>query len=65
MQTVHVVERAYQLARTGKFAIRSEIGRALEGEGYSQADLQHLQGFAITRDLNRLCRAAQNESEAA
>ena len=62
MVTVHIVERAYQLAGTGRYKIRSDIARALGGEGYTQTDLQHLQGVAITRDLNRLCKAAQRPS---
>ena len=59
MQPVHIVERAYQLARTGHHGARSEIARALEREGYAWTDMQHLQGAAITRDLNRISRDAR------
>lgn len=59
MITVHIVERAFQLARSGRYRARSDIGRALSAEGYTLTDLQHLDGAGITRDLNRLCRESQ------
>jgi len=60
MPATHIVERAYQLAEAGQYLRRSEIDRALEREGYTIADLQHLQGAGITRDLNQRCRAARS-----
>ena len=59
MPSTHVVERAYQLASGGVYSRRSEIDRALEKEGYTIADLQHLQGAFITKDLNKRCRSAR------
>jgi len=55
----HVVERAYELAGEGACRHRSQIDRALEREGYTIADLQHLQGSGITKELNRRCKLAQ------
>lgn len=54
-----VLERAFELAHTGEFATRSQIGRALEKEGYTIADVSQLAGVGITRQLNALCRLAR------
>lgn len=51
-----VLERAFELARTGDYGTRSQIGRALEKEGYTISDVSQLAGVGITRQLNALCR---------
>jgi hypothetical protein len=61
---LHPVERAFQLARTGHFRVRGDISKALEKEGYTVAEVYQLQGAAITRQINDLCRAAQAERQA-
>lgn len=52
------VERAYQLARSGRFTKIEHIRSRLISEGY-EAVQQHLGGPTLRRDLTRLCREAQ------
>jgi hypothetical protein len=47
------VERAYQLARSGKFRSITEIRHRLHTEGYVDANAQ-LSGRTLTDDLRRL-----------
>jgi len=56
MNRIHVVERAYQLARTPACVSTADILKALAAEGYSGAEISHFQGSAIRADLNRLCK---------
>jgi len=56
MNRIHVVERAYQLARTPACITAADVVKALSAEGYSGADLSHFQGSSIRADLNRLCK---------
>jgi len=56
---VSVVERAYRLARSGKFAGIDELCRQLHGEGYRELFL-HFEGAALRTDLTRICREAQS-----
>ena len=52
-----VIERAYQLARTGAFATLSEIADRLEPEGYSATAVDiHLEGRKIRGDCDDLSR---------
>lgn len=53
---LHVVERAYELARSSDCAMLSDVFKALSAEGYSTADLSHFQGPAIRSQLMHLCR---------
>jgi hypothetical protein len=54
-----LVERAYELARTGAFSTSGEIRDRLKREGYGAASVQiHFQGRAIRDDLGRICREA-------
>ncbi|WP_420472171.1 MULTISPECIES: hypothetical protein [unclassified Brevundimonas] len=55
---LHPLERAFELARTGLYRSRSEIARAMEKDGYTMADVNQLEGTALTRQLNGLCREA-------
>jgi hypothetical protein len=50
------IERAFELARTGKFANASEIKRAVSAEGYSAAQID---GPALMRQLRDLVREAR------
>ena len=50
MQSPHIIERAFQLARgTGNF---EEIRKALRQEGYSNIDA-HLAGASLRADLKK------------
>ncbi len=51
------VERAFQLASSGKYASISAIKRRLSDEGYS-AD--QIYGRSLTKQLNALIHAARN-----
>ena len=56
MNRTHVVERAYQLARTPECLNTGDVVKALSAEGYSSADISHFQGSSIRADLNRICK---------
>ena len=68
MNRTHVVERAYQLARSPDCLNTGDVVKALSGEGYSGAEISHFQGSSIRADLNRICKmpkpdAANAETE--
>src|SRR5262245_61262756 len=54
----HVIERAYQLARSGEFATVEEICQHLFREGYREL-YQDFEALGLRTDLARLCREAQ------
>lgn len=58
------VERAFEHARSGRFRTRSEIGKAMEREGYTICEVMQLQGRSVTNQLNGLCRAASASGDA-
>lgn len=60
-----VVERALALAGTGRYRARWEIARAMEKEGYTLADVSHLEGSSISRKLTAMCRASRDPEGAA
>jgi hypothetical protein len=64
MNRIHVVERAYQLARTPDCLNTGDVVKALSAEGYSSAEMSHFQGSSIRADLNRICKIPV-ETEAA
>ena len=56
---VPLIERAYQLARTGAFMTCRAVADRLKREGYGVTAVAiHLQGRAIRDDLTRICREA-------
>jgi hypothetical protein len=55
-QKVTALERAFQLARSGRVAGLTEIALALKREGYS-AD--QIEGRGLKRQLNDLIKAAR------
>jgi hypothetical protein len=63
MNRTHVVERAYQLARTNDCLNTGDVVKALSGEGYSGAEISHFQGSSIRADLNRICKMPKAELE--
>ncbi len=62
MNRTHVVERAYQLARTPECLNTGHVVKALSAEGYSSADISHFQGSSIRADLNRICKQTTPEA---
>lgn len=64
-QRPHVIERALALAGTGLYRARWEVARALEKEGYTIADVSHLEGSSISRKLTALCRESRSAGVAA
>ena len=59
---INVIERAYQLARTGEFAKVEHIERRLTREGYTSV-ADHLSGRMMRRELNAMMRAARAAGE--
>ena len=54
----NIMERAYELARSGVFGEIEPLAVQLKREGYERVDM-HLRGFSsLRRDLTRLCRLA-------
>jgi hypothetical protein len=53
MTQTHIVERAYALAKSGRFQTSSELSSALRSEGYTVTDFMHLNGRSISNDLAR------------
>ncbi len=56
-----VLERAFELARSGQFRIPSQVRSALVVEGYAQSDIFQLEGRAAWAQLRRLCGDAVYE----
>lgn len=52
-----IIERAFQLARSGRFKKVDEIQRALKREGYGRTE-GHLSGRLIRTQLKRACHEA-------
>ena len=55
-----ILERAYQLARSGACANVGEIKKRLKAERYDRVD-DHLSGKLIIATLKRLCFSADRE----
>lgn len=53
-----VLERAFELARSGRFLSTKELMKALSAEGYAKGDAQ-LQSPSVRLQLRRLCAAAR------
>lgn len=53
-----VIEEAFQLARSGRYRLPSEVREAL-GERYTQAELFQLEGKATWAQLRALCANAR------
>jgi hypothetical protein len=57
-----IIERAFELARSGDYATIDDIRKRLKSERYSQVDA-HLAGTSVRRQLLDLCREARGESD--
>lgn len=55
---VTTLERAFELARTGRFSSVQDIKRALDGEGYTDARAQ-LEGRSLRGQLKQLISEAR------
>ena len=55
---LNILERAFELARTGECGSIDDIRRRLKTERYSQVDA-HLSGATLRRQLLDLCREAR------
>ena len=53
-----IIERAFELARTGQCGSIDDIRKRLKAEQYSQVDA-HLAGAAVRRQLLDLCKEAR------
>ena len=60
-QSKTALERAFELARSGRFATAGEIARAVSGEGYSASQLE---GPSLRRQLTGLIKEAKAQNEA-
>jgi hypothetical protein len=58
-----LIERAYDLARTGRYTGVAQIRKQLESEGYFHVE-RHLDGPTIKQALRRLCDTARKEERA-
>jgi hypothetical protein len=57
-----VIERAFELADSGRFRIPSEVRKALFHEGYTRSDLFGLEGKATWSQLRDRCSKAVRQS---
>lgn len=55
-----VIERAFELARSGKFTTAKEIDHAIKREGYTHAEIATLGFRSLRRDLLKACREARS-----
>lgn len=58
-QNKSTLERAFELARSGRYRTVSEVKRAVLAEGYS---LDQLEGRALSRQLSDLIKAEVTQS---
>jgi hypothetical protein len=53
-----ILERAFELARTGEFPRVKELEKALSREGYAKGD-PHIHSPSVRRQLRYLCLSAR------
>lgn len=53
------VQRAFTLAKTGRFRNKTEIARVMRDEGYTYDDLVYLEGAHLSRQIAGLCADAR------
>ena len=63
MATANIIERAYELAKSGNCATIVEIERTLSREQYLSV-AAHMASPTLRRELTKMCRAAIAEREA-
>jgi hypothetical protein len=57
--SLHILERAFELAQSGQCASIDDIRRQLKAESFTQVDA-HLAGATVRRQLLDLCKAARD-----
>ena len=57
---LNIIERSYELARSGDFSGATEIGRQLSAEGYLNVSA-HLASPALRKALLHLCRQSRGK----
>jgi hypothetical protein len=62
--SLHILERAFELAQSGDCTTIDDIRRRLKTESYAQVDA-HLAGATVRRQLLDLCKAARAERDGA
>lgn len=60
-----VIQRAFELADSGRFRVPSEVRRALVSEGYTQSDVFGIEGRATWRQLRERCGQAVGKRSSA
>lgn len=55
LKSKSVIERAFELADTGRFCMLQELRRALIAEGYTQSDVFVLEGRTTAAQLYARC----------
>jgi hypothetical protein len=58
-----LLERAFALAENGNVATLADLRRTLRTEGFSERDLDHLQGRALMRQLRALIGYEQRKAQ--
>lgn len=53
------MERAFELARSGRFKVSKDIDRTLKAEGYTNVEIALLGLGSVRKDLLRVCRDAR------
>ena len=52
------MERAFELARSGRFKVSKDIDRTLKREGYNNVEVAFLSLPSVRKDILRTCRSA-------
>jgi hypothetical protein len=58
-----ILERAFELARSGQFCRVKDLEKALAAEGYARGD-PHIQSPSVRKQLRRLCAQSAPAGEA-
>ena len=60
MQSIRLIERAYEHARSGEHRNVSDVVTALRKDGFARGSIEdHLGGKSVKSDLRKICREAQ------
>lgn len=62
MNQSNIIERAYELARSGRLANIDQVLIALKREKFELVDAHIAGGSSLKRELQRVCRAAWAEA---
>ncbi len=63
--TTGIIQRAYEIARSGNCASTSDVVKALKKDGFVDGSIElHLAGRTIRKELSDICKAGQVAAEA-